>query len=65
MKHKEHGIEINGVALDFPLKMGVDTMAEDETGEWLYFSSAFDQHVWRVRYVKTLSHRHLVTSRGP
>jgi len=49
VKHKEHGIEINGVALDFPLKMGVDTMAEDETGEWLYFSSAFDQHVWRVR----------------
>ena len=39
---------VNGEPLDFPWKVGVDSIAISSDGKWLYYASIYDQHLYRV-----------------
>jgi hypothetical protein len=46
--HKEHTLRVNGMVIALDLKLGVDSLDEDPSGEWVYFASHTDPIVWKV-----------------
>ena len=39
---------VNGVPLDFPWAVGVDSIAISADGKWLYYASIYDLSLYRV-----------------